>query len=358
MVGGTKAPGLNATRQAVVSLIMSYHADRCLTCHRVVKCKPGDTCLRDDAVTHRCLTCSKNYRCELQTTCEQLEMAGYEPWDGDERTYYTRATRRPHCDSCDRGVAPQKCRACTGGRRACDGPRHTGAITLAGGGFSTRIAFGADGAVDESNCDFCGSCIDVCPTAALMEHPNKWSATQTERWTATTCTQCSVGCSISLGTKKGRGVIVRPDETANPVSATQICVRGRFHYDAVKPNVRLSQPLIKRNGGQDSSDWEEAMEFTVARLAQVREEHGPEAIGFLGSPLATNEENYLLSKIARAIVGTNSVDTSTSAVTRAAADALRAAFGSEALPADGLRTAASKPVLVVGVAPDSRHHAA
>ena len=356
MIVRTKTPELNSTRQAVLSLIMSYHADRCLTCHRVVKCKPGDTCLRDDAVTHRCLTCSKNYRCELQTTCEQLEMAGYEPWDGDERTYYNLEQPAPDQGNAFLEFDPQMCIICTRCVRACDELRHTGAITLAGRGFSTRIAFGADGAVDESNCDFCGSCIDVCPTAALMEHPNKWSATQTERWTPTTCTQCSVGCSISLGTKKGRGVIVRPDETANPVSATQICVRGRFHYDAVKPNVRLSQPLIKRNGGQDSSDWEEAMEFTVARLAQVREEHGPEAIGFLGSPLATNEENYLLSKIARAIVGTNSVDTSTSAVTRAAAGALREAFGSEALPADGMRIATSKTVLVVGDDLDSSHN--
>ncbi|MCH7484500.1 MAG: molybdopterin-dependent oxidoreductase [Chloroflexi bacterium] len=356
MIVRTQTPELHSTQQAVLSLIMSYHADRCLTCHRVVKCKPGDTCLRDDTITHRCLTCSKNYRCELQTTCEQLEMAGYEPWDGDERTYYNLEQPAPDQGNPFLEFDPQMCIICTRCVRACDELRHTGAITLAGRGFSTRIAFGADGAVDESNCDFCGSCIDVCPTAALMEHPNKWGATQTERWTPTTCTQCSVGCSISLGAKKGRGVIVRPDETANPVSATQICVRGRFHYDAVKPSVRLGQPLIKRNGGQDASDWDEAMEFTVARLAQVREEHGPEAIGFLGSPLATNEENYLLSKIARAIVGTNSVDTSTSAVTRAAAGVLREAFGSEALPADGMRLAASKTVLVVADDLDSSHN--
>jgi len=356
MIVRTQAPELNSTRQAVLSLIMSYHSDRCLTCHRVVKCKPGDTCLRDDTVTHRCLTCSKNYRCELQTTCEQLEMAGYEPWDGDERTFYNLQQPPPDQGNPFLEFDPQMCIICTRCVRACDELRHTGAITLAGRGPTTRIAFGADGAVDESNCDFCGSCIDVCPTATLMEHPNKWGATQTERWTPTTCTQCSVACSISLGAKKGRGVIIRPDETANPVSGTQICVRGRFHYDAVKPGVRLGQPLIKRNGGQDAADWDEAMEFTVARLAQVREEHGPEAIGFLGSPLATNEENYLLSKIARAIVGTNSVDTSTSAVTRAAAGVLREAFGSEALPADGTRIAASKTILVVADDLDSSHN--
>ena len=358
MVVRTDTRQAKDARQAVLSLILSYHSDRCLTCHRVVKCKPGDTCLRDDVVTHRCITCSKNYRCELQTTCEMVEMAGFEPWEGEERTYYE--LQQPETDRANPFLEfdPQMCIICTRCVRACDELRHTGAITLAGRGFSTRIAFGADGAVDESNCDFCGSCIDVCPTAALMEHPNKWSATQTERWTATTCTQCSVGCSISLGVKKGRGVIVRPDETANPVSATQICVRGRFHYDAVKPSVRLGQPLIKRNGGQDASDWDEAMEFTVARLAQVREEHGPEAIAFLGSPLATNEENYLLQKVARAVVGTNNIDSTAGAVARAAAASLRAAFGSEVLPADMTQLARSKTLLVIADDLESSHNVA
>src|SRR5437879_5788572 len=342
MIVRTETPSLRSTRQAVLSLILSYHSDRCLTCHRIVKCKPGDTCLRDDSVTHRCLTCSKNYRCELQTTCEMLEMAGYEPWDGDERTYYN--LPQPPADQANPFLEfdPQMCIICTRCVRACDEIRHTGAITLAGRGFSTRIEFGQGGAVADSNCDFCGACIDVCPTATLMEHPNKWSATQTERWTPSTCTQCSVGCSIHLGTQRGRGVIVKPDTHANPVSRDQLCVRGRFHYDAVKPSVRLGRPLIKRNGGQDASDWREAMDFTTARLGQVREAHGPDAIGFLASPLATNEENYLLGKIARAIVGTNNIDSSAGPVSRAAALALRSAFGSEVLPTDGNRVAESK----------------
>jgi predicted molibdopterin-dependent oxidoreductase YjgC len=356
MIVRTQTPELRSTRQAVLSLILSYHSDRCLTCHRIVKCKPGDTCLRDDTVTHRCLTCSKNYRCELQTTCEMLEMAGYEPWDGDTRTYYNLA--QPPADQKNPFLEfdPQMCIICTRCVRACDEIRHTGAITLAGRGFSTRIAFGQGGDVHDSNCDFCGACIDVCPTATLMEHPNKWSATQTERWTPTTCMQCSVGCSIHLGSKNGRSVIVKPDTHANPVSRDQLCVRGRFHYDAVKPAQRLSTPMIRRNGGLDSSDWDEAMEFTAANLARIRDEHGPDAIGFLASPLATNEENYLLGKIARAIVGTNNIDSSAGPVARAAAEALAAAFGSEVLPTDGARVANSKTLLVVADDLESSHN--
>jgi predicted molibdopterin-dependent oxidoreductase YjgC len=366
MVVRTGTAEAKASRQAVVSLIMSYHSDRCLTCHRVVKCKPGDTCLRDDTVTHRCLTCSKNYRCELQTTCEMLGMAGYEPWDGDERTWYL--TEHSPADHGNPFLEfdPQMCIICTRCVRACDEIRHTGAIALAGRGPTTRIEFGAGGPVHESNCDFCGACIDVCPTATLMEHANKWAATQTERWTATTCTQCSVGCSIYIGTKKGRGVIVRPDTHANPVSREQLCVRGRFHYDAVRPGGRLSGPLIRRTGqtpagpggGQHPADWEEALEFTAASLARVREQHGPEAIGFLASPFASNEENYLAGKVARAIAGTNNVASSTGAVAAAACAALKEAFGSEVLPADLRHVAISKTILAVADDLESSHQVA
>ena len=164
-------------RQAVLSIINANHSDRCLTCHRRVHCKPGDICLRDDIVTHRCLTCSKNYRCELQTTNEMLEMAELRAvgW-ARTRTYYE--SEQPEADRANPFLEfdPQMCIICTRCVRACDEIRHTGAITLAGRGFSTRIAFGAGGAVHESNCDFCGACIDVCPTATLMEKPNKWIA--------------------------------------------------------------------------------------------------------------------------------------------------------------------------------------
>ena len=357
MVVRTDGEEAKRMRQAALSLIMSYHSDRCLTCHRIVKCKPGDTCLRDGVVTHRCLTCSKNYRCELQTTCEMLEMAGYEPWEGEERTYYT--TPQPEPDRANPFLEfdPQMCIVCTRCVRVCDEVRHTGAITLAGR-FNPRIEFGAGGPVHESNCDFCGSCIDVCPTATLMEHPNKWAAMQTERWVPTTCTWCSVGCSIFLGVKGGRGVVVKPDTAGNPFSRDQLCVRGRFHYDFVRPHQRLQRPLLLRDGTRQEASWEEALDYAASRLAEIREAHGPEAIGFLGSPLMTNEENYLLTKLARAVVGSPNLDSSAGPVARAALDALREAFGSPVLPADLTHLPGARTLLVVADDLESSHNVA
>ena len=245
MVVNTEKPEVKRARQQVMSLIMANHPDRCLTCHRRVHCQPGEICLRDDVVTHRCLTCSKNYRCELQTSTELIDMGEFdEPWVGEARSYYE--TPPPEVDRANPFLEfdPQMCIICTRCVRACADIRHTGAISLAGKGFETQIAFGTGGPVHESDCDFCGACIDVCPTAALMEKPNKWVALA-EDWTNSVCNECSVGCTISYGMTDDRPVIVRPDRL-NLVSRDQICVRGRFGYSAIAANERLGRSLARR----------------------------------------------------------------------------------------------------------------
>ncbi|HXG36935.1 MAG TPA: molybdopterin-dependent oxidoreductase [Dehalococcoidia bacterium] len=126
----------------------------------------------------------------------------------------------------------------------------------------------------------------------------------------------------------------------------------------MKARDRLSQPLLRRNGAQEAVSWQEALEHTVERLAAIRQQYGPDAIAFLGSPLTTNEENYLLQKLARAIVGTNNVDSSAGPMTRAVSEALRGAFGSEILPADMTRLAGSKTLLVVADDLESSHNVA
>ncbi len=333
MVVRTDTDEIKQARQYVLSLIDANHSDRCLTCHRRVKCMPGDVCLRDDVVTHRCVTCSKNYRSELQTTNDLLDMGldNIEPWEGEDRTYYQWEQPEPDRANPFLEFDPQMCIICTRCVRACDDLRHTGAITLAGRGFSTRIAFGAGGQIDESNCDFCGSCIDVCPTATLMEKPNKWLA-RTEDWVSTTCTSCSVGCTISVGMRGGKPVIVKPDPM-NPFSDDQICVRGRFHYDAIKPKERLSQHLVREGGDLQPSSLDAALDTVADRLAGIREQHGAASIAFLGSPFATNEENYLVRKLAD-VVGTPNLDFTAGPVNQAAMNAARAAFGVDRLPAD------------------------
>jgi formate dehydrogenase alpha subunit len=347
MVVRTATTAVREGRKAVLSIILANHSDRCLTCHRREHCHPGDICLRDDVVTHRCVTCPKNYRCELQATCEMVGMAQYEPWEGEARSFYA-LPEHPPADRANPWLEfdPKMCIICTRCVRACDELRHTGAITLAGRGFSTRIAFGAGGPIHESNCDFCGACIDVCPTATLLESPHKWIA-RPDMWVETVCAYCSVACTIKLGVKDGRGVMVRPS-TVNPVSHDQICVRGRFHYDALRARDYLKGPLITRGDLKAPVSWDEALDEATRRLTAIVAAHGPESVGVLVGPMAVTEEAYLAQKLARAVLGTNNLDFTAGAVARAIGAALRGAFGTEVLPADMTRLRTATHIVVVG----------
>ena len=345
----TETEAVVEMRQQVMALILANHSDRCLTCHRVKHCRTGDLCLRDNVVTHRCVTCSKNYRCELQTASDVADVgrANIEPYLDEVRSFYQ--WEQPDADRSNPFLEfdPQMCIICTRCVRACDDLRHTTAISLAGRGFSTRIAFGSGGTIDESNCDFCGSCIDVCPTATLMEAPNKWVA-RPDAWVNTTCTECALGCTIQMGVKDGRGIQVRPS-AGNDVSRDQICVRGRFGYDQVRDKDRLPTGRLGRGQDAFNATADAVLSDASTKLAAIIAEHGPRAVGLLGSGQASNEDNYLVRKLAD-VIGTPNVDSSSGYVWSGVAEALRDAFGSEHLP--NRLTAIEDADLIVVIADD------
>ena len=323
----TETAAVKQARQQVVSLIDANHPDRCLTCHRRVHCMPGDICLRDDVVSHRCLTCAKNYRCELQTANEMLDMGEFEePWVGEARSYYEAQAPEPDRANPFLEFDPQMCIICTRCVRACADLRHTDALSLAGKGFQARISFGTGGAVHESDCNFCGACIDVCPTATLMEKPNKWVG-RADEWASAVCNGCSVGCTISYGLADSRPVIVRPDRL-NPVSRDQICVRGRFGYTAVSERERLARSLARRGDNLLPVSTDEAITEAAQTLAATRRDHGADSVAVLGSPLASNEEAYLLAKLAREALATPHIDFSHGPLHRAVTAALDVGLGS------------------------------
>ncbi len=349
MVVRTETDAVTEMRQEVLAVILANHSDRCLTCHRIEHCRTGEICLRDNQVTHRCVTCSKNYRCELQTTCDAADVgrANVEPYIDEARTYYRHQQPEPDRANPFFEFDPQMCIICTRCVRACDDLRHTTAITLAGRGFSTRIAFGAGGQIDESNCDFCGACVDVCPTATLMEAPNKWVA-RPDRWVTTTCTECSMGCTIQMGVRDGRGVQVRPGN-GNDVSRSQICVRGRFGYDQTRDKDRLRAATIGRGEDAFQQDGDAVVGHAAAALQAILDEHGPAAVGILGSGQLMLEELYALRTLAERL-GVTNLDSSLGPVTAAIGAALDDAFGSEHLPSR--LTAVETADLVVAIGDD------
>ncbi|MBN2506126.1 MAG: molybdopterin-dependent oxidoreductase [Verrucomicrobia bacterium] len=123
----------------------------------------------------------------------------------------------------------------------------------------------------------------------------------------TTCTFCGVGCGLYLETSGGRIAGVYPS-MSHPTNQGKICVRGWNVHEVASSPDRLKLPQLRRNGGFEEISWDEAYAFVGAKLAEIRDRHGPEAVAFLNSPRCSNEETYLLQKLARAVVGTNNVD--------------------------------------------------
>jgi predicted molibdopterin-dependent oxidoreductase YjgC len=128
-----------------------------------------------------------------------------------------------------------------------------------------------------------------------------------DRIVTTTCPYCGVGCKLELHIKDD--VIYRVTSPFDaPANHGNLCVKGRFGYDFVHAKDRLTKPLMRRDGKLAPVSWDEAMEYTAQRLLEIREKYGPDSIGFLVSAKCTNEENYLLQKVARGLIGTNNVD--------------------------------------------------
>lgn len=158
----------------------------------------------------------------------------------------------------------------------------------------------------ESSCVSCGACVDTCPTGAL-EDKALLALDKPTAWTRTTCPYCGTGCEMEVGTRNEHIIAVKPALDA-PTSKGHLCVKGRYAYDFVHADDRITTPMIRDNGAWKTTSWEEAIAYIAQRLQAIATRHGPDSIGLLGSARATNEENYLAQKFARVVLGTNNVD--------------------------------------------------
>jgi predicted molibdopterin-dependent oxidoreductase YjgC len=128
-----------------------------------------------------------------------------------------------------------------------------------------------------------------------------------DRIVTTVCPYCGVGCTLNLHIQDD--FVYRSTSPFNsPVNHGNLCVKGRFGYDYIHSKERLTQPLVRREGMLSPATWDEAMGLVSGRLREIRDQYGSDSIGFLVSAKCTNEENYLLQKVARGLIGTNNVD--------------------------------------------------
>lgn len=266
----TDSPVVNATRQTAIELLLADHPQGCLSCGASVG-------------------------------CELLHIADHVGVDGERIERLRRPTEVLPIDDSNPFFYfdPNKCVLCGICVRTCDEIVGLGVLDYVNRGSRTVIGtFGNEPFID-SICESCGECVARCPVGSLA--PKRWE--RPSREIQTTCVYCGVGCGIYLGVKGDRVVSVRAD-AERPSNQGSLCVKGRYGYNFINHPDRLSSPLIKKNGEFVEATWDEALDLVAEKFGQYE---GHE-FAALASAKCTNEDNYLIQKFARAVMGTNTVD--------------------------------------------------
>jgi NADH-quinone oxidoreductase subunit G len=165
---------------------------------------------------------------------------------------------------------------------------------------------------DHLNCEECGMCIDICPVGALTSGAYRYKTRPWEmKHVGTTCTHCGDGCKTTLGVRRsdtGMEIVRGDNRDKSGINGDFLCIKGRYAFDFANHEDRLTEPLIRRNGRLSPTTWEQAFELIGSRFRHILDREGGRSVGVIGSTRTTNEENYLLQKFARVVLGTNNID--------------------------------------------------
>ena len=277
MVVYTNTPQINEERKFILEMLLTDH--------------PND-----------CMICEANGACELQDHVYTYG-AEWKEHKGKRHSYVPGADPNPfvYTDF-------NKCILCTRCVRGCAEIQGRNVWGVANRGFNDKIVAGADVSMLEAGCESCGLCAAICPTGSLTDKPSlgKARAYQMKK-VQTTCAYCGVGCNFDLNVVNGKVVKVTSNRKA-PVNGMALCVKGRYGHEFIHHKDRLTTPLVKKEGAFVEATWDEALDLIVDKLVATKKQHGNNSFAILASAKATNEENYLIQKFARTVMGTNSVD--------------------------------------------------
>ncbi|MEV5035764.1 formate dehydrogenase subunit alpha [Peribacillus frigoritolerans] len=287
-----------------------------------------------------CTVCDyNNGTCEIHNTVKEMKV-NHQSVPFDQKPYEVDRTNPFY------RYDPDQCILCGRCVEACQDVQVTETLTIDWEAKRPRVIWDDNVPINESSCVSCGHCSTVCPCNAMMEKGMEGEAgfltgiaKQTLRpmieitknvetgygsilaisdmesamrdarikKTKTVCTYCGVGCSFDVWTKDRKILKIEPQVEA-PANGISTCVKGKFGWDFVNSEERLTKPLIREGDAFREAEWEEALELISRKFTDIKDSHGPDSMAFITSSKCTNEESYLMQKLARGIIGTNNVD--------------------------------------------------
>ncbi|HVC89823.1 MAG TPA: NADH-quinone oxidoreductase subunit NuoG [Acidobacteriaceae bacterium] len=278
MIVSTETDEIKQARKAMLELVLANHPLDCPVCDAGGECELQDMTFKYGAGGSQFVEI-KNHREEQQ-------------WS--PVVFFD----RPRCILCYRCV------------RVCNEGMDVAALGIQQRNVGSVIA---PNDITSLDCEQCGMCIDICPVGALTSDTYRY---KTRPWemthVGTICTHCGDGCKTTLGVRRsddGMQIVRGDNRDKSGLNGEFLCVKGRYAFDFANSSERLTQPLVRQPNGEFAAvSWEDAIKVVAKRFRAARDERGGRSIGVIGSTRITNEEAYLLQKIARSAFGTNNID--------------------------------------------------